>query len=207
MRLRHVLVGVLGAAVLVNLIIAADILGNLGLLSRFVGMLTDSRSFLSFPRHEYFRRILCALVGGWIEAGEAPADFETWGRMIEDICFNNGPLVGPNIWRKTVSPPMKRVMRLLRQHGVDGGEDLRALVMRFEQVAKPQDGALVGQTRHAHVEPGELPIQRNIVQGFFHRRVGVPEELLQQVYAQHDLGCKRRTPGLAAGRMRGDQGE
>lgn len=64
-------------------------LANLGLLSRFVGMLTDSRSFLSFPRHEYFRRILCALVGGWIESGEAPADFETWGRMIEDICFNN----------------------------------------------------------------------------------------------------------------------
>ncbi len=64
-------------------------LGNIGLLARFVGMLTDSRSFLSFPRHEYFRRILCALVGGWIEAGEVPADFETFGRMIEDICFNN----------------------------------------------------------------------------------------------------------------------
>ena len=47
-------------------------LANLGLLSRFVGMLTDSRSFLSFPRHEYFRRILCALVGGWMEAGRAP---------------------------------------------------------------------------------------------------------------------------------------
>jgi glucuronate isomerase len=64
-------------------------LANLGLLSRFVGMLTDSRSFLSFPRHEYFRRILCALVGGWIEAGEAPADFATFGGMVQDISFRN----------------------------------------------------------------------------------------------------------------------
>jgi len=64
-------------------------LANLGLLSRFVGMLTDSRSFLSFPRHEYFRRILCALVGGWIEAGEAPADFATFGSMVQDISFRN----------------------------------------------------------------------------------------------------------------------
>ena len=64
-------------------------LANLGLLSRFVGMLTDSRSFLSFPRHEYFRRILCALVGGWMEAGEAPADFDTFGPMIQDICYRN----------------------------------------------------------------------------------------------------------------------
>ena len=64
-------------------------LANLGLLSRFVGMLTDSRSFLSFPRHEYFRRILCALVGGWIESGEAPPDFDTFGGMIQDICYRN----------------------------------------------------------------------------------------------------------------------
>jgi glucuronate isomerase len=64
-------------------------LANLGLLSRFVGMLTDSRSFLSFPRHEYFRRILCAMVGGWIEAGEAPADFEGLGGMVQDICYRN----------------------------------------------------------------------------------------------------------------------
>ena len=64
-------------------------LGNLGVLSRFVGMLTDSRSFLSFPRHEYFRRILCALVGGWIENGEVPADFETFGGYVQDICFRN----------------------------------------------------------------------------------------------------------------------
>ena len=64
-------------------------LGNLGLLSRFVGMLTDSRSFLSFPRHEYFRRILCALVGGWMESGEIPPDFETFGGMVQDISFRN----------------------------------------------------------------------------------------------------------------------
>lgn len=64
-------------------------LGNLGLLSRFVGMLTDSRSFLSFPRHEYFRRVLCALVGGWMENGEIPPDFETFGSMVQDISYRN----------------------------------------------------------------------------------------------------------------------
>jgi glucuronate isomerase len=64
-------------------------LANLGLLSRFVGMLTDSRSFLSFPRHEYFRRILCRLVGGWVERGEAPADFDALGGMIKDVSYRN----------------------------------------------------------------------------------------------------------------------
>jgi glucuronate isomerase len=64
-------------------------LANLGLLSRFVGMLTDSRSFLSFPRHEYFRRVLCRLVGGWVERGEAPADYELLGGMIMDISYRN----------------------------------------------------------------------------------------------------------------------
>ncbi len=64
-------------------------LGNLGLLSRFVGMLTDSRSFLSFPRHEYFRRILCELVGGWMQAGEIPPDYETFGAMVQDISYRN----------------------------------------------------------------------------------------------------------------------
>ena len=64
-------------------------LGNLGLLSRFVGMLTDSRSFLSFPRHEYFRRVLCALVGGWMENGEIPPDFDTFGNMVQDISYRN----------------------------------------------------------------------------------------------------------------------
>jgi len=64
-------------------------LANLGLLSRFVGMLTDSRSFLSFPRHEYFRRLLCRMVGGWVERGEAPADFELLGGMVKDIAYRN----------------------------------------------------------------------------------------------------------------------
>ncbi|MDG5787870.1 glucuronate isomerase [Evansella sp. AB-P1] len=64
-------------------------LANHGILSTFVGMLTDSRSFLSYPRHEYFRRILCDLVGEWVEKGEAPEDYELLGKMIEDICYNN----------------------------------------------------------------------------------------------------------------------
>ncbi len=64
-------------------------LAHFGLLSRFVGMLTDSRSFLSFPRHEYFRRLVCDIVGTWVENGELPADFELLGGMIQDICFNN----------------------------------------------------------------------------------------------------------------------
>ena len=64
-------------------------LSNMGLLSRFVGMLTDSRSFLSFPRHEYFRRILCDLIGTEVEEGELPNDIEWLGKMIQDICYNN----------------------------------------------------------------------------------------------------------------------
>lgn len=64
-------------------------LSNMGLLSRFVGMLTDSRSFLSFPRHEYFRRILCNLFGDEIENGEMPDDKQWVGKIIQDICFNN----------------------------------------------------------------------------------------------------------------------
>lgn len=64
-------------------------LAQLGLLSRFVGMLTDSRSFLSYTRHEYFRRILCQMIGHWVAAGEAPNDLKWLGSMVEDICFNN----------------------------------------------------------------------------------------------------------------------
>ena len=64
-------------------------LSALGLLSRFVGMLTDSRSFLSYPRHEYFRRILCNLIGSDVEKGELPDDRNLLGRMVEDICYNN----------------------------------------------------------------------------------------------------------------------
>jgi glucuronate isomerase len=64
-------------------------LSQLGLLSQFVGMLTDSRSFLSYTRHEYFRRILCNMVGKWVENGEAPNDINLLGNMVTDICFNN----------------------------------------------------------------------------------------------------------------------
>jgi len=64
-------------------------LSNLGLLSRFVGMLTDSRSFLSYTRHEYFRRTLCNLIGTDVENGEIPDDMELLGEMVENICFNN----------------------------------------------------------------------------------------------------------------------
>jgi len=64
-------------------------LSNMGLLGRFIGMLTDSRSFLSYPRHEYFRRILCNILGNDVENGELPADMPLLGKMVADICFNN----------------------------------------------------------------------------------------------------------------------
>lgn len=64
-------------------------LSNMGLLSRFVGMLTDSRSFLSFPRHEYFRRILCNLIADDINKGLVPNDLPFLGKMVQDICYNN----------------------------------------------------------------------------------------------------------------------
>jgi glucuronate isomerase len=64
-------------------------LSNMGLLSRFVGMLTDSRSFLSYPRHEYFRRILCNLFGEEIENGELPGDLPWTGKIVQDICYFN----------------------------------------------------------------------------------------------------------------------
>lgn len=64
-------------------------LSNMGLLSCFVGMLTDSRSFLSFPRHEYFRRILCNLIGNDVDKGELPADEKWLGKIVSDICYYN----------------------------------------------------------------------------------------------------------------------
>ena len=64
-------------------------LSNMGLLSRFVGMITDSRSFLSYPRHEYFRRILCGIFGDELEKGELPGDLEWTGKLIGDICYFN----------------------------------------------------------------------------------------------------------------------
>ena len=64
-------------------------LGNLGCLGNFIGMLTDSRSFLSYTRHEYFRRVLCALVGGWVENGEYPADMKSLESIVKGISYNN----------------------------------------------------------------------------------------------------------------------
>ena len=64
-------------------------LANLGMLSRFVGMLTDSRSFVSYTRHEYFRRILCNLIGKWVEDGEYPRDMDTLKKIAEGICYYN----------------------------------------------------------------------------------------------------------------------
>mgnify|MGYP003293886252 CR=1 FL=1 len=66
-----------------------DALANLGSLPNFIGMLTDSRSFLSYTRHEYFRRILCNFLGNLIENGEFPNDLDLVGKIVEDICFNN----------------------------------------------------------------------------------------------------------------------
>ncbi|MCL2098423.1 MAG: glucuronate isomerase [Bacteroidales bacterium] len=74
----------------IGMINQMNALSTMGLLSRFVGMLTDSRSFLSYPRHEYFRRILCNLIGNDVENGEIPAsEMEFVGQMVENICYNN----------------------------------------------------------------------------------------------------------------------
>jgi glucuronate isomerase len=64
-------------------------LANLGLLGNFVGMLTDSRSFLSYTRHDYFRRIMCNLIGQWVEDGEYPNDEKALETIVRGICFNN----------------------------------------------------------------------------------------------------------------------
>ncbi|MCA6085003.1 glucuronate isomerase [Candidatus Endomicrobiellum agilis] len=64
-------------------------LANLGILSNFIGMLTDSRSFLSYTRHEYFRRILCDLIGGWVENGEYPYDIKMLSKIVSDISYDN----------------------------------------------------------------------------------------------------------------------
>ena len=66
-----------------------EALSTLGILGQFVGMLTDSRSFLSYPRHEYFRRLLCNMLGNEIEKGLIPNDSKLIGGLIEDICYNN----------------------------------------------------------------------------------------------------------------------
>ncbi|CAM5529737.1 glucuronate isomerase [Bacillus safensis FO-36b] [Bacillus safensis subsp. safensis] len=64
-------------------------LSSIGLISRFIGMLTDSRSFLSYTRHEYFRRLLCDIIGDWVEKGEAPYDLELLGEIVKGISYEN----------------------------------------------------------------------------------------------------------------------
>jgi glucuronate isomerase len=64
-------------------------LANLGTISRFVGMLTDSRSFVSYPRHEYFRRIMCNLIGKWVEDGEYPEDYDMLAKIVKGIAYEN----------------------------------------------------------------------------------------------------------------------
>ena len=66
-----------------------EALSNMGLLARFVGMVTDSRSFLSYPRHEYFRRLLCNILGRDVEKGVVPSDRELLARLVQDVCFYN----------------------------------------------------------------------------------------------------------------------
>ncbi|GAE92180.1 uronate isomerase [Gracilibacillus boraciitolerans JCM 21714] len=66
-----------------------ETLADIGVFSRFIGMLTDSRSFLSYTRHEYFRRIMCNLIGEWVENGEYPNDEETLGKIVKDISYYN----------------------------------------------------------------------------------------------------------------------
>ncbi|MNG14372.1 Uronate isomerase [compost metagenome] len=72
-----------------GMLVQMNALANFGLLSRFVGMLTDSRSFLSYTRHEYFRRILCNLIGQWVEDGEVPNDDELLSTVVRGICYEN----------------------------------------------------------------------------------------------------------------------
>ncbi len=83
-------------------------LSHMGLLSRFVGMLTDSRSFLSYPRHEYFRRILCDLFGSEIENGELPNDIHWTGKVIQDICYNNASNYFG--WKETTQPAVAQTL-------------------------------------------------------------------------------------------------
>ncbi|MEA4969391.1 MAG: glucuronate isomerase [Candidatus Pelethousia sp.] len=64
-------------------------LASLAPLDNFLGMVTDSRSFLAYPRHEYFRRILCELLGQWVEKGEFPADIPRLGKLVQNVSYNN----------------------------------------------------------------------------------------------------------------------
>ncbi len=87
-------------------------LSNMGLVSKFIGMLTDSRSFLSYPRHEYFRRILCNLFGEEIENGEIPDNIEWVGKVIQDICFHNAKTYFE--WDEVLSTPNQEILPSLQ---------------------------------------------------------------------------------------------
>jgi glucuronate isomerase len=92
-------------------------LSNVGLLSRFVGMLTDSRSFMSFPRHEYFRRILCNLIGNEMERGELPNDERLLGGMIRNVCFENArQYLGLEMPAKCPPPVISRAKHRVKHH-------------------------------------------------------------------------------------------
>src|SRR6476619_2445481 len=88
-------------------------LSNMGLLSRFIGMLTDSRSFMSFPRHEYFRRLLCNLLGEEIEKGELPDDMEWTGKIIRDISYNNASNYFN--WKEEVVDALSKTVELMQK--------------------------------------------------------------------------------------------
>ena len=91
------------------------------------------------------------------------------------------------------------------QLGIDSRQYLGAQVVLHEHVSKAQDGALVGQSGDARIELGKLAVQRDVMQGLFHGRVGVSKELLQQMNAQHHLSGKRRAPRLASRCVWGNQ--
>jgi len=95
----------------------------------------------------------------------------------------------------------------VNQFGIDSRQYLRAQVVLFEHVPKAQDGTLIGQPGDASIEFGKLAVQRDVMQGLFHGRVGVAKELLQQMNAQHHLSGKRRAPRLASRCMRCNQGQ
>jgi hypothetical protein len=95
----------------------------------------------------------------------------------------------------------------VNQFGIDSRQYLRAQVVLLEHVSKAQDGALVGQPGDTRIQLGKLAVQRDVMQGLFHGRVGVSKELLQQMNAQHHLSGKWRAPRLASRCMRRNQGQ
>ena len=106
-------------------------LSNVGLLSRFIGMVTDSRSFMSYPRHEYFRRVLCDIIGQDVARGELPDDDQLLGRLVKDICHrqreeiprtspaqNDAPLASFARFWKALQPHFSQHSRARRVFGI-----------------------------------------------------------------------------------------